>query len=190
MTVYIDYDVERWLYVPNAFPWESFRDEEQWASTVAKEFGRGGLRRPPKQLLAWLHDYLLGAVRSNHAGTIRFAHIPNLQAPNTIVDVYDLPTNPDVPLADLTHENQSPAVRPPEVVPFLSPHLGEGVKSTRWIAGDDDSLIRATNWVWRTAERDIVVLTGMSDTALAEAFDPVLDEFARAVRLPAPGEAG
>ena len=67
-------------------------------------------------------------------------------------------------------------------MPFDSEHLGAGVKSTRWVRTEADRIVRATNWVWRTAERDIVVLTASSDLPLAEALDPVVDELARTIR--------
>lgn len=109
-------------------------------------------------------------------------HLPNITAPHAIVDVYDMPRRDDVALIDLTHENQEPAVREAEVVPFDSEHLGAGVKSSRWVRTEADRIVRATNWVSRTAERDIVVLTASSDLPLAEALDPVVDELARTIR--------
>ena len=94
-----------------------------------------------------------------------------------------MPHRDDVALVDLTHERQAPAVREPEVVPFDSEHLGAGIKSTRWVRTEADTIVRATNWVWRTVERDIVVMTASSDLPLAEALDPVVDELARTIRL-------
>jgi len=183
MAIDMDYDLDRWVYVPNVFPWESFDDEEQWADAVARAFGGEGRRAAPAQLVDWLRAYLVGAVRSNRSGTIRFVHLPSIAAPHAIVDVYDMPRREDVPLTDLTHENQGPAIRDAEVVPFESENLGAGVKSTRWVRAEADTIVRATNWVWRTAERDIVVLTATSDMPLAEALDPVIDELARTIRL-------
>ena len=182
MAIDMDYDLDRWVYVPNVFPWESFADEEQWADAVARAFGGEGGTAAPAELVEWLRAYLIGAVRGNRSGTIRFVHLPNITAPHAIVDVYDMPRRDDVALIDLTHENQEPAVREAEVVPFDSEHLGAGVKSTRWVRTEADRIVRATNWVWRTAERDIVVLTASSDVTLAEALDPVVDELARTIR--------
>ena len=85
MALDIEYDLGRWLYVPALFPWESFADAESWADTVSKEYGGTGRHAAPSDLVAWLRDYLLGAVRSNRDGTIRFAHLPNITAPNAIV---------------------------------------------------------------------------------------------------------
>ena len=172
MAIDMDYDLDRWVYVPNLFPWESFGDEEQWADAVARAFGGEGRTAAPAELVDWLRAYLVGAVRSNRSGTIRFVHLPNITAPHAIVDVYDMPHRDDVALVDLTHERQAPAAREPEVVPFDSEHLTEA-----------DTIVRATNWVWRTVERDIVVMTASSDLPLAEALDPVVDELARTIRL-------
>lgn len=183
MAIDMDYDLDRWVYVPNVFPWESFADEEQWADAVARAFGGEGRTAAPAELVDWLRAYLVGAVRNNRSGTIRFVHLPHITAPHAIVDVYDLPRREDVALTDLTHENQGPAVREPDVVPFASETLGTGTKSTRWIRTAGDTIVRATNWVWRTPERDIVVLTAGSDLPLAEALDPVVDELARSIRL-------
>lgn len=81
MALDIEYDLGRWLYVPALFPWESFADAESWADTVSKEYGGTGRHAAPSDLVAWLRDYLLGAVRSNRDGTIRFAHLPNITGP-------------------------------------------------------------------------------------------------------------
>lgn len=183
MALDIEYDLDRWLYVPARFPWESFTDETAWADAVSGGYGGTGPRAAPEELVAWLRDYLLGAVRSNRDGTIRFAHLPSITAPNAIVDVYDLPHDPAQPLSALTHEDQGPAIRPAEVVPFASDRLGAGVKSIRWVRLEGGSIMRATNWVWRTGGRDIVVLTASADIPLSEALDPFVDELARAIRI-------
>lgn len=70
----------------------------------------------------------------------------------------------------------------PELAPIVDA-LGTSIKSTRWVRTQADTIVRATNWVWRTPERDIVVTTGNSDMALAETLDPVIDELARTIRL-------
>lgn len=183
MPLNIDYDLDRWLYIPNRFPWESFANEESWADTIAKEYRRVAVRKPPRELIQWFRDYLVGAVRSNQDGTIRFLHLANLGDVPALLDVYDLPTHPDRPMSELTHENQGPAIKPAELEPFESPHLGMGIKSTRWVTNDRGTVIRATNWVWRTQGRDIVVLTGSSNLPVAETLQPFMDEFARAVSI-------
>lgn len=183
MSLTIDYDTDRWLYIPNAFPWESFADEEQWADAVSAAFADGP-RPAPDAVAGWLRDYLIGAVRGNAGGAIRFAHLPSVDAPTAIVDVYVAPTDPEVALAELTQQDAGPAVRPADVAPFSTAHLGEGVKATRFVTIERGGIVRATHWVWRTSGRDIVMLTGSTDLALADALDPVLDDLARAIRLP------
>ena len=182
MTLFIDSDTDRWLYVPNAFPWESFADDEQWADAVSRAFAEGPTPAP-EGLSSWLRAYLLGAVRGNVAGAIRFAHLPTIDAPTTIVDVHDMETDPALSLSDLTQQDAPRAIRPAEVEPFISQGLGEGVKATRHVADERDAVVRGTHWVWRTEGRDIVMLTGTADLAMAEALDPLLDELARSIRL-------
>ena len=133
MSLFIDYDADRWLYVPNAFPWESFADDEQWADAVSRAFAEGPTPAP-EGLSSWLRAYLLGAVRGNVAGAIRFAHLPTIDAPTTIVDVHDMETDPALSLSDLTQQDAPRAIRPAEVEPFASQGLGEGVKATRYVA--------------------------------------------------------
>ena len=174
MALDIEYDLDRWVHVPGDFPWEAFDDEVAWADVVSRAYGGTGERAAPDDLVAWLRDYLVGAVRSTRSGAIRFAHLPHITAPNAIVDVYDLPHDPDQPLQALTHEDQGPAIRPAEVVPFPSDRLGDGVKATRWVRLEDGSVMRATNWVWRTGGRDL---------PLGEALDPVIDELARSISI-------
>jgi hypothetical protein len=182
MSVYIDYDTDRWLYVPNAFPWESFADDEEWADAVSRAFAEGPTPAP-EELTSWLRSYLLGAVRGNASGAIRFAHLPTIDAPTTIVDVHDMETDPALPLAELTQQDAPRAIRPAEVAPFSSENLGEGVKATRYVANDRDAVVRGTHWVWRTRGRDIVMLTGSADLAVAEELEPLLDALARSISL-------
>lgn len=186
MSLYIDYDTDRWLFVPNAFPWRDFSDAERWATAVADAFARGSAEssHPPAELLEWLHAYLLGAVRNNTGGAIRYLHLPTLDAPTMIVDVYEGDTDEQTPITMLAGQRATDALRPAEVSSFTSPHLGEGTKSVRMVAQDGGALLRATNWVWRTRGHDIVVLTGTTDLPVGEAMDPVLDDFARSIRLP------
>ena len=42
---------------------------------------------------------------------------------------------------------------------------------------------RQTNWVWRTAGRDIVVIAASGDLPLSEALDPLIDELARTISI-------
>ncbi|HEX5857518.1 MAG TPA: hypothetical protein VFY91_05355 [Microbacterium sp.] len=182
MSLSIDFDADRWLFVPNAFPWESFADDEQWADAVSRAFAEGPTPAP-EALGSWLRAYLLGAARSNAAGAIRFAHLPTIDSPTAIVDIHDMVTDPGLSLADLTQQDAPRAVRPADVVPFASENLGDGVKATRYVANDREAVVRGTHWVWRTQGRDIVMLTGTADLAVAEALDPLLDELARAIRL-------
>lgn len=185
MAMYVDYDADRWLYVPNAFPWSDFADEEQWAAAVAEAFDRGPRRRrPPADLLDWLRAYLTGAVRNNTGGAVRLLHLPTITSPTMIVDIYETPPDPALSLEDLTRQNEQPLTRPADVEPFDSPHLGPGVKATRMVIHGAGSIIWATNWVWRLDDRDIVMLTGTTDLPVAEAMVPILDTLARSIRLP------
>jgi hypothetical protein len=118
MAIDMDYDLDRWVYVPNLFPGVVRR--RGGGRMPSRAFGGEGRTAAPAELVDWLRAYLVGAVRSNRSGTIRFVHLPNITAPHAIVDVYDMPHRDDVALVDLTHEKQGPAVREPEVVPFDS----------------------------------------------------------------------
>ena len=91
--------------------------------------------------------------------------------------------SPGPPLSALTHENQGPAIRDAEVTTFPSDRLGDGVKAIRWVRLEDGSIMRATNWVWRTAGRDIVVIAASGDLPLSEALDPLIDELARTISI-------
>ncbi len=185
MGLYVDYDADRWLFVPHTFPWSDFADEEQWADAVVDLFGGGPERtRPPAEMLDWLRAYLTGAARSNATGAVRLLHLPTLESPTLIVDIHEGPTDPAMPLDQLTGQNDERLTRPAEVAAFDSPHLGQGVRATRLRAHDDGSVIWATNWVWRRDGRDIVMLTGTTDLPVAEAMAPILDTLARSIRLP------
>jgi hypothetical protein len=184
MALYVDYDQTRWIYVPNAFPWSDFADEEAWAAAVADVFDRGPRRkRPPRELLDWLRAYLTGAVRGNTGGAVRFVHLPTLESPTLVVDVYDTPADASLTVADLTRQDEPGLRGAAQVDAFTSPHLGAGTKAVRILEGDGGSLIRATTWVWRTPELDVVMLTGTTDLPVGEAMDPILDDLARSIRL-------
>lgn len=183
--LFIDYDAHRWLFVPNEFPWNEYDDAQAWADAVVDVFTRGPRRKRPRpELLDWLRAYLPGAVHNNTSGAARFLHLPTLQAPLMMVDIGESPTDESYAYSDLTGQDDPDQMSAPDVSTFISPHLGDGVKAMRMVTGSSGTITRATNWVWRTDGRDIVMLTGTTDLAVGEAMDPVLDDLARSIRLP------
>ncbi|MEQ4196715.1 hypothetical protein [Streptomyces sp. YIM 103828] len=94
-------------------------------------------------------------------------------------------------LRALTLADDPEAVEPPVVAPFLSPHLGEGLSTFRYIPQPDHpaQLFACLRYAWQLHELpvSVVLWTVIEDTTqLLDAAEDV-EELARAVRIHHPG---
>ncbi|MCR2813177.1 hypothetical protein [Microbacterium sp. zg.Y1084] len=193
MTLLIDWDRERWLYVPGAFPWHVYPDEDAWVDTIAGAFGRASWTDAET---GWLGDYLRGLRANNQAGAHRFAWLVDPRTLLVSVDVFDLPPDPSATLHDLTGSDGTAAdAREPLVVDIVAAGLGPGTRVERVLrvphttaeslGPPQDELLAMVFWVFRSAEADVVVTVSHSEPAMIAAVLPEIEQLVDTI-APAP----
>lgn len=87
-------------------------------------------------------------------------------------------------LRTVAQATQRDPVRPPDVVPFHSERLGEGLRCLRYFA-DGDQLCVSLNYAWWSEEQQVYasLRTVTGDIGWLMAYDDAFDDFARSVWL-------
>lgn len=182
MTLRFAYDPDRWVYVPDRFPWNGYRTRESWAATVARlaaaAFGydaedEAGLDRVLRALLAYPR-----LTPSLH----RFALLGTPEKSVELVQVVDAPTDPSVADDALLGLPADDATRTPDVTSFTG-GLGAGRRSVRFTRSGSlgGEIVASVSWAWRTGSRDVVVTYGTSNLVKLDAVLPLLDAFASSI---------
>lgn len=103
----------------------------------------------------------------------------------SFVSLYELPTTPGLDLTQLLGLDDPSVIRPPVRAQFESASLGTGEKSLRFVTDDprDSTVIGIAHWVWRLADRDILLVAGGAELADFDELQPYFDELARQIQL-------
>ncbi|AEG45554.1 hypothetical protein [Isoptericola variabilis] len=184
MTVKVDIDTDRWVYVPEAFPWNGYESPEHWSRTVARlaaeafEYDaeeRGVLERYLMQLLAYPRLT---------EGVHRFALLGTPDKTLELVQVVEAPTRDDVPADSLLGLPEPDATREPEITE-ISGGLGAGRRAIRHTRAEGlgGDIVASVNWAWRTDGSDVVVMYGTQNLVQLDRLLPVLDAFAASISL-------
>lgn len=191
MSLMIDWDRERWLYLPEAFPWHVYADEDAWIDVITEAFRRAGWTA---QEAAWLGDYLRGLRANNTTGALRFAWLVDPRTVLASIDVFDLPADPGQSLAELTGSGGTDAdLRPPLVTEVTASRLGSGHRVERSLRVPrpgheslgpvtEDVMLMVT-WAFRSPRADVVVTTTHSDPLALVALVPEVEAFLDTVAL-------
>ncbi|WP_448256549.1 hypothetical protein [Microbacterium aurum] len=194
MSLTIDWDRERWLYLPDAFPWHVYPDEDAWITTITGAFVRAGWTA---EQASWLGDYLRGLRANNTSGAHRFAWLLDPQAVLASIDVFDLEADPDQTLADLTgSDGSSDDLRPPLVTEVTAADLGSGHRVERSlrvprpahesIDDDDpvgDDVMLMVFWVFRSPRADVVVTATHGEPLALAAVLPDIEALIDRIRV-------
>lgn len=184
MTLRVDFDTDRWVYVPRDFPWNGYETADEWAATVARlaseafEYTateQAGLRRVLDTLLAYPR-----MTPDIH----RFALLGAPDGSLEMVQVLETPTDDDTDLDRLLGLPDPAVTREPEIT-TVTGGLGEGRRAIRHTRADDlgGDIVVSVNWAWRTGGSDVVVMYGTSNLVLLDEVLPVLDQFAASISL-------
>jgi hypothetical protein len=184
MTLSIDWDRERWLYIPTDFPWHVYPDEDTWIATIAGAFGRWGWSESET---GWLGDYLRGLRANNRSGAHRFAWLVEPRKLLSSVDVYDLPHDPETSLHDITGADGTDAdLREPVVTAVVARGLGPGHRVERAlrvpraeheaIGTPEEEVMLMVFWVFRSADADVVVTATHGEPILLAAVLPEIEQ--------------
>lgn len=193
MSLLIDWDRERWLYLPTAFPWHVYPDEDAWIDTITGAFVRAGWSAGEA---GWLGDYVRGLRANNQGGAHRFAWLVDPRKLLLSVDVFDLPADPAATLHDLTGSDGTSAdTREPFVAEIVASGLGPGTRvervirvprSTHETIGEpQEEVLMLVAWVFRSAEADVIVSVTHSEPAVLAAALPEVEQLIDTI-TPAP----
>jgi hypothetical protein len=182
-TIRVDFDQDRWLYLPESWPWDGFESLDHWVTTVCD------LLAPAHQLDAATTTWLGTSLRAIAAGRpddeSRFIY---LAAPDRFlffVSVLYNASSDELTLEDLAAVHDPTATRRPDSRPFDSPQLGAGIRSMRYVdaGGPDHDLAAIVQYAWKSGGMDIIVIAADFNLALVDELLPLLDELALSITV-------
>ncbi|MGV8967025.1 MAG: hypothetical protein ACOH2F_12180 [Cellulomonas sp.] len=181
-TIRVDFDQDSWLYVPESWPWNGFENLDHWVATVCDLLG------PAHQLDAttttWLGTSLQAIAAARPDDESRFIY---LAAPDRFLFFVSVlyTASDDLTLEDLAAVNDPAATRKPESRPFVSPQLGEGIRSLRHVdtGGPDHDLAAIVQYAWKSGGLDVVVIAADFNLVLVDELLPVIDELALSISV-------
>ncbi|WP_166851402.1 hypothetical protein [Isoptericola sp. BMS4] len=184
MTLRVDFDTDRWVYVPRDFPWNGYETADEWVATVSRlaseafEYGEDAT----DQLEHFLRQLL--AYPRMTPDIHRFALLGAPDGSLEMVQVLETPTDGDTDMDRLLGLPDPAMTRDPEIT-SVTGGLGEGRRAVRHTRADDlgGDIVVSVNWAWRTGGSDVVVMYGTSNLVLLDTVLPVLDQFAASISL-------
>lgn len=187
----IDYDPSRWLEIPPRWDTEEWQDIDVWARSCAELFWRAYGRDPGDSGIG----YLTGVLR-------RFAEAfaPEPFDTRVLLRMWEPTSMPlqvfsmvkpaqggrEETLRFLVGAEDPEAVEPPVVESFHTEHLGEGLRTFRYLRQDDTpEVIAALRYAWRDEEvgADVVLWTATDDTARVIRAAQDIEELAHKVSV-------
>ncbi|WP_130798339.1 hypothetical protein [Streptomyces otsuchiensis] len=191
----IDYDVSVWCEVPPLWVEEDWAELGTWsrryseACWAPEDPAPGDVEAYADQLRG------CGEIAQAHApGARALLYTPHPRAGGPLTVLVDvLPAEsmePSVALRLLTLADDEDAVRPAVVDSFPSPDLGDGLRVSRAIPGDEDGLFFQLRYAWYYQEYDAYVLmvTITHDLELLVSAVPEIEYLAMSTRFLEPGE--
>ena len=197
MTLRVDFDRDLWLYVPTQWPWMGYARLEDWRDAVVAAVGDA--HGYDRSLRDWLGATLEGMVRGATPGEERFAYLARPHETIGMASLYEWASSPDAELDDLLGIRGDASIRPPQVTPIEGAGLGHGTKAVRFVdesrtnadagtagsAGRAATIVGVAHWVWRLADRDVIMIAGDADLARFDQLQGPLDDLARSISLAA-----
>ena len=200
MTLRVDFDRDLWLYVPTQWPWMGYARPEDWRDAVVAAVGDA--HGYDRSLRDWLGATLEGMVRGATPGEERFAYLARPHETIGMASLYEWASSPDAELDDLLGIRGDVSIRPPQVTPIEGAGLGHGTKAVRFVdesrtnadagtagsagrSGGAATIVGVAHWVWRLADRDVIMIAGDADLARFEQLQGPLDDLARSISLAA-----
>lgn len=187
MTIRVDADPARWMYVPARFPWQGYAAVEEWSDALMSALD--DLHHYGADQREFIRAYAEGLSRSIDTGEHRYAYLTQPHVETAIASFYEWP-HLDVPDEELQGAADPRSVRPAVTEPFESEALGAGTVTVRYVSEDPTGVVGAVaHWVWRQPDRDIIMIVGDADLPRFLRLRPLFDELARAISV-VPGDEG
>lgn len=177
MTLAVDADRSRWLYVPVEFPLGRFADEPAWRDAVV---GASGFE---DERATWLADYLTGLRANNTGGAHRYAWIGDGFATLVSLDARSWPHDAGLTLHEISgSDGVDTDARPALVTEITVPGLGTGDRVERAMrvpvtaaesigpGTPETEIVFLVLWVFRGSEDVVFSMSSADPTVIARAL--------------------
>lgn len=180
MTLNVDCDLSKWLYVPVEWPWADCASPDEWSAWVAEVTSEAhGYTEGQK---GWLQSSLEGLARSIGPAEYRFVYFVDPVRTLSFLSLYEIPRQEHESYDSLLGLGDPASIRTPKVVEFISEGLGRGRKSLRFVeSGERRDITAVAHWVWRLDDRDIAVIAAGHNIAEFDMLQHEFDEFSRSI---------
>jgi hypothetical protein len=188
----VDYNVEKWLWMPTSWQDGPFTDHREWARQYAEAVWALADVETGDQdeidNLALTLTMLAEDVPARFPGQDAYLYLPDPRRMPLPLYVQAFPAEGDGGrrLGEIVRAGDTEAVEPPIVEAFTTELLGDGVRSLRYFTEPDEGTLGCSvNYAWRVEEHglDLRLWSVTGDLGrLAGALDD-FDELARTVRV-------
>lgn len=189
----VDYDVDKWLWVPGAFGrGEKYSRPKKWARAYAQalwELDEAGPDHDDQvKELALVLELFAKRQPTSSPGQQTYLYVPDPR--RMPIPLYVQPLRwaegEEPTLRELVRADEPDAVEKPVVDVFATEHLGEGLRTLRYFTDPgDNSLQCALTYGWQLREHDfdlrLYTVNGAVGEMAVAAED--FDELARSVRI-------
>ena len=187
-TVDVRLPTDVWIGMPGDWTADTWTDSRDWAREVAEIVWADAVPNDgmgPDHLALGL-AMLAESPHANASWRRTFLWLPRPTSTllPAYLEAYVADGDRDDALRELTWGDPAGAVERPIAEPFLSDHLGEGLRVLRYAVDPTDGAVLLTlSYAWRAGGLDVLLWLSTFDTSLAfRAMDDV-DDLARSVHL-------
>lgn len=179
----VDYNQNLWLHVPESFPFDDFRTVDEWINYVTDAFGEDPNFDDSAK------EWLANSLRYLHDGRApyesRYVYIADPLNAFFFVSVLVAESAANLSLETLAAVDDPNVTAQPEVTPFTSPTLGDGIRSIRHVNAGPPShdVVGIIQYAWKGDSIDTVVVASHYNVVLLQEALPVIDELARAIDI-------
>ncbi|PRY67021.1 hypothetical protein B0I08_108105 [Glaciihabitans tibetensis] len=182
-TIVANFDQNAWLYLPESWPSGDFADIDALSGTVGRLMAEyhGVKAKAGEALSAGIRTLALEQSEFES----RFVYLASPFEYVFFVSVLQAESAQELTLEDLAAVGDPAVVRPPETDVFVSPTLGEGIRSIRYAdtGGDEHSIAVTIQYAWRSEGLDVVVIASSFDVVQFIELRPIIDEFALSIAI-------
>ncbi|MDJ0377596.1 hypothetical protein [Cryobacterium sp. PH31-L1] len=185
-TIRVDCDRDRWLYVPEEWPWNQFAHLDDWAGTVTGLLTDAHSLDP--QTARWIDESLHSIANDRPETESRFVYLANPAEYIFFVSVLYPASSPELTLDDLAAVHDPAATSPVTATTFSSELLGDGVRSIRYadVGEPDHDIAAIAQYAWKGDDLDVVVIAANFNIALLTELLPIVDDLARSISIVLP----
>ncbi len=182
-TLKIEADYDMWLPVPDTWPWENYPNLDAWATRVGDAF---------VEVNGWDEESRQWCIDAMHAlslgtGDDEWRHVAIDVGAHWIygVSVFWHDARDDETLDDIAATDDPAAIRPPERTVFTTEHLGDGVRSLRFVDSGESKheIVGILQFGFSANGVHIQVVASSYDLTLHEEIMPLVDEFVHTISV-------